>query len=828
MNIRQVHQRCQRFRQWRLRGGRVAVLSGVLAVLLAPVSVAAADGCFVTGHVVTQVDADSAQVVWVSPPTVTSGALVLEPEGGGEDEARRFESRSSVPRFQRRGEDDLDYVRHLVSLDGLEANRAYRYRVLCDGDEGSRSGRFVTPPAADDDAEAFEFVVMSDTHNRHDSIAEAVAGDEPAFVVITGDLTGGRGHDWGAWLSFFDSARPYMESSVLWPVVGGHDVRPARNFRALFGFDDPDAEPADEDDAATYYSFRFGNLKLLALDHVYDREAQLEWVEQELARTEADWIIVALHDSVFTVGSRGSLLRGVYRDFAGTFERHGVDVVIFGHDHIYERALPLGAEGVKPVHYITTHAAGNFREPRPSPVVAGGMGRKAYMYAHFRIDGNTLAMEAREADGTVIDRLELVKDEQGMYQDSVMDAAVDKELALELAHIYTGQDLDADLRYERRDLEAEFASFPKADQPVEVTLEVERFPAGSELMIEEQADPAGWRVEEQTIRIDDDTASLEVTAPVELLHGEGTLDPPLELGANVRLDGRAFEPVTLRPGLGPQTRALLSPEQIPHHLGLEVRTYSDDLVPATCLDLPESPAFTGGFASRGAHVYYTWIEQPGDAVELSVTGGGIAQERYRRHGEFDLELYHPSRDAPVARVDPDAGRQVYLIEGERVASAAVGRTGEPTEVTVSSERRGMHLIHYDDNRDRTNLDWPAGMPMTVRLAADDNPSSHQNRRQRQSSDWDMVFYVPAGTESIDGHARASRGSIRDPGGDTVLELDGYQGYFSIPVDEAHQGALWKLRGYRGSELYFLNVPPYAARSAAELLLPREVVEADAP
>ncbi len=806
---------------------RCRIWLAVAAAILVAANVSIAEDYFIAGPYTTRVDHESAQIIWVSPSGTEAGEVVIhladEP-----DQKKRIRPQLSIPVFHDRSEGEMDHVRLLAEVENLRPSGEYSYRIECAAGKEKRSGGFMTAPAPGED-EVFDFIVISDTHGGHDAIAEAVKAQQPAFVVLTGDYAGGRGHDWGGWMSYFRSARPYLESAVHWPVTGGHDIRPARNYRAFFGFNDPDGDPADEDSAASNYSFRFGSLHYIILDSYYDFEQQLDWVEEELAGSDARWRFVSLHDSIFTVGSRGSLLRGLYRDFAEVFEKYGVDVVIFGHDHVYERSLPIGPTDGSPVHYITTNAAGNFRVVRPSPIVTGGIGRRVHCYTQFFIDGNRMRMETRTADGNLVDEFELVKDtNEGGYQTEIMEKTVDTDLALDIAHVYTGEGSG---RYSRRDLMVEFADFPKAGETVEISLDVSSFPENSELVVYGNDDADGWRVPYSVFDASGESVKLEVVVPEGVIHGEGLLDPALELHANLRINGRQFEPVTVRPTLGTATVEMLQIKNIQERLELSALQYSDNLVPATGLDIPDSPQFTGGLRARGAHLFYTWIEDPDQPVKLTVTGGGISQSRYRDMGDFEIELYYAGdgerepgeRFAPV---DPDAGSRQYLIGAEPVSSAPVRRTGEPTKIELNSPHQGLHIIHYDDRRDSTTLSWEEGMPLTFEASQLHNPSSFEGRRTKQQNDWDMVFYVPKGTESVDGHAGASRGSINYPDGEKAFDLTNYQGYFSISVEDGQDGAVWRLQGYRGSEIFFLSVPPYLARSARELLLPREIPEMD--
>lgn len=768
----------------------------LLAVLLISAVTAIADG-FVIEPYVTRVNSESAVVIWVEPQTAVPGSIMFEPAAGGETRAVSA-SVSQPPFLNRRVEGGkTDLTRHLGRLTGLEPFTTYRYRVTATDGESIREGTFTTAPP-EGHATPFTFSVMSDSHGSHHPAAAAVANDEPLFVVLTGDFIGGRGHDWGNWVSYFSSARTYLKHSVIWPVVGGHDIRPDDNYRALFGLDDPQGDfPHPE---ASYYAFTFGNLLYISLDqYADDRETQLEWLEAVLQNHNAEWIFASFHSPVFAVGSRGGM-QG-HADFVPLFEAYGVDIVIYGHNHIYERMLPIGPENKKPVHYICTNAGGNFRVVRPSPIVAGGIGRRALCHATFTIHGNQLDMVVKQTDGTVIDRLELVKTD-GRYPSEIMDRAIDAGRARQIAHVYSAGGEPGGM-YDREDLGIDFKTLPQAGKPVIGLLDVRHFPAGSRLHVMPDPEDNPWAVTEQTLAIESDTLELELTGPADLVYAKDGFDPALRLVLNLELDGRWFEPAPVVPSPGPATLEMLSPEAISRQLGLERVTYSSDLLPATRLDLPDEPHFGGGFRSRGPHTYYTWVDEAPATIDLRVMGGGISAARYRRRGAYEIELYYPA--------DPKTG--------EKVDGAQVERTGETQSITLTTHHAGAHRIFYNDGRDRTNIDWEPGLPMTVKVAPDDYPaypSEHQS--------WpDMVFYVPPGTETVEGHAWARHGTIRDSDGEEVFSLDRYEGFFQIPVPEGQDGTFWQLRGFSG-RFYFMNIPPYIARGATELLLPRDVIE----
>jgi 3',5'-cyclic AMP phosphodiesterase CpdA len=107
---------------------------------------------------------------------------------------------------------------------------------------------------------------------------------------------------------------------------------------------------------ARWYERRFGPVQLLALDSTRagDRE-QGAWLERTLAGSDAAFRVVALHHPPYSAGWHGSS-RDVRRAFGPAFVRHGVDVVLAGHEHDYQRSKPING-----TVYIVSGAATHLR-----------------------------------------------------------------------------------------------------------------------------------------------------------------------------------------------------------------------------------------------------------------------------------------------------------------------------------------------------------------------------------------------------------------------------------------------------------------------------------
>ena len=94
---------------------------------------------------------------------------------------------------------------------------------------------------------------------------------------------------------------------------------------------------------------------------------QLDWLESDLAQAtqdpDIDWVIALFHHAAYSASNHGSTGR-VQKDFVPLFDKYEVDFVFNGHDHNYERTVPIrndakANEGEGTVYVV----AGGFYSP---------------------------------------------------------------------------------------------------------------------------------------------------------------------------------------------------------------------------------------------------------------------------------------------------------------------------------------------------------------------------------------------------------------------------------------------------------------------------------
>jgi predicted phosphodiesterase len=294
--------------------------------------------------------------------------------------------------------------RHAVVLTGLDPGWTYHFRVESAGGS-SATGHFRTAPVGDDSH--FGFAVVGDSGSGGKgqlAVAALLERLRPHLILHTGDVVYPAGEERHYDRRFFAPYRKLIKTVPIFPVLGNHDVRKRNGAAFLENFHPPLGSPGS---TKRYYSFDWGNTHFVALDsELYhgdtgsDPEKQRTFLERDLSATQKRWRVVFLHRSPYGSSRHGGDGR-VREDLEPLFARHGVDVVFSGHNHVYERTVPI-----KGVTYVVSGGGGRRLYP------AGRSARTASsVSAHHavlvRVEGRHLSLEAIEAGGRVVDRLEL-------------------------------------------------------------------------------------------------------------------------------------------------------------------------------------------------------------------------------------------------------------------------------------------------------------------------------------------------------------------------------------------------------------------------------------
>lgn len=225
--------------------------------------------------------------------------------------------------------------RYCATFANLEPGKTYYYKFADDD-----YVYFNTPKATD-----FTFVACSDHQTDNTNIkagAMAIAEKNPDFVVSCGDICN-DGYSTGDWKSrFFELFVPNIAGLPFAAAPGNHDGW--NLFADVLGQD------------KRYHSFVYGNTRFIMLDveaaFTPDTQ-QYKWLEEILKNDTSTWKIVALHESPYCcVPTHYSNLL-VRDNLVPLFEKYGVNLVLGGHMHAYDRTKIVNG-----VQYVTLPCLG--------------------------------------------------------------------------------------------------------------------------------------------------------------------------------------------------------------------------------------------------------------------------------------------------------------------------------------------------------------------------------------------------------------------------------------------------------------------------------------
>lgn len=288
---------------------------------------------------------------------------------------------------------------HKVWLENLESGRVYYYRVTASETE-SRLYTFKTPAP---NLDQVRFAVYGDSRSNpriHRKVVEQIIGKDVDFVVICGDLVrdGGKYEQWG--VQFFDPLKGLAESTPVYALKGNHDRSRQNYFAKLL------VPPGQ----TTNFAFDYGPVHFYCADNYSGTEAQvLALIETDTTTNASLWKFVSYHVPSLNFGGHWS--DWGHPNALPTLAKAGVDFVIAGHSHQYERfrpvAPPPGTEGSY-VTYITSGGAGAglYGVERS---LCHACAKKIHHFCIFEIKGDKLSMDAIDIDGNVIDHLEVIK-----------------------------------------------------------------------------------------------------------------------------------------------------------------------------------------------------------------------------------------------------------------------------------------------------------------------------------------------------------------------------------------------------------------------------------
>ncbi|MDR1760029.1 MAG: metallophosphoesterase family protein [Fibrobacter sp.] len=274
---------------------------------------------------------------------------------------------------------------HKATVMNLEPDTRYRYSVSSDGKSWSEEYEYKTPKAG-----AFRFAAISDPQvnaagtskqGKQDSesawfsidqtsasgwaaVVDRIVSEGVDFILSAGDHVDKTSGDESEYANFF--APPALRSLPFAPVPGNHDKH--CSFMYHFHLPNEYNAPAEcEGDGfktiekVANYFYLYNNVLFVGLNTTAypgstdDAKFYVKVFDEVIEKAKAansgkyTWLIVNHHKSTATIADHVAdydLQRYVEAGFEKLMDKHGVDLVLAGHDHVYARSYVMKAGGI--------------------------------------------------------------------------------------------------------------------------------------------------------------------------------------------------------------------------------------------------------------------------------------------------------------------------------------------------------------------------------------------------------------------------------------------------------------------------------------------------
>lgn len=272
-------------------------------------------------------------------------------------------------------DDATPTTEHEVTLTGLSPDTLYFYSIgsttttLAGGDADHR---FITAPPVGTTKDV-HFWVIGDAGTKNanqaavrDAFRAYDAGRRLDLWLMLGDNAYLFGSDTDYQAAVFDVYQQELRTTALWSTLGNHEtystegMPPVHAYYNIFSLPTDDSAGGVASGTEAYYAFDYANIHFICLDSMQsDRSpmgAMATWLDSDLQAAvmradPPDWIVVFFHHPPYSKGSHDSdngmnnmsgydvELVQMRENLLPILENYGVDLVLSGHSHSYERSM---------------------------------------------------------------------------------------------------------------------------------------------------------------------------------------------------------------------------------------------------------------------------------------------------------------------------------------------------------------------------------------------------------------------------------------------------------------------------------------------------------
>lgn len=210
------------------------------------------------------------------------------------------------------------------------------------------------------------------------------------FVITMGDNIYG-GHSPRDFERKFELPyKPLLDAGVkFYASLGNHDPAGERAYK-FFNMN-----------GANYYAFTKGNVRFFALDSNYMDPKQLSWLRSQLQDADkSEWRICFFHHPLYSTAKQHGPSTDLRLLLQPLFIEYGVNVVLSGHEHVYERIQPQAG-----IYYFIEGASGQLRygnlEKHSSIMATGFDTDNSFMLVE--VAGDTMYFDTVSRTGKTVD-----------------------------------------------------------------------------------------------------------------------------------------------------------------------------------------------------------------------------------------------------------------------------------------------------------------------------------------------------------------------------------------------------------------------------------------
>lgn len=298
-------------------------------------------------------------------------------------------------------EDNEKTIEHIVQIQNLEWDTKYYYGV-------GNSLKILSAPDS-----SYYFITTPDQFTKKSiriwAIGDFGTGDPVAKSVKDAYLQYRGNHHTDVWLMLGDIAYMYgsdeqfqhalfdnmydelLRNTVVWPTPGNHDMGSADSqtqsgpYYEIFSLPTHGEAGGIPSGTEAYYAFDYGNVHFISLDtedNSLDVSGDmLTWLEKDLENNRLQWTIVYFHHPPYTRGTynsdyvleSGGRMTYVRENVLPILDKYGVDLVLSGHSHTYERS------------YLIMNHYGKSKTFKAKIMIPGGK-KKRYPKSYIKYD----------------------------------------------------------------------------------------------------------------------------------------------------------------------------------------------------------------------------------------------------------------------------------------------------------------------------------------------------------------------------------------------------------------------------------------------------------